>query len=140
MKKEEILSQLTEARKIIDQCIAALGNTPVATVSKKDVHIKTKSLNVDFTLNERNFVKNYGQGLNGEKKFVLLLAYLTKGKTNSDIETSKIISLWGKMTGKELLGYAYNTKYPTAAKTNGWVDSKKQSTYHLRSTWMEIFS
>lgn len=141
MKKEEILSQLKEARKIIDHCVAALGTTGnTAAVTKTSLVKAVKPMKIDFTLNERNFVKTHAHGMNGQKKFVLLLAYVTKGKTGADVEGAKITSLWRKMTAKELLGYPYNDKYPTAAKTSGWVDSKKHGTYHLRGTWVEIFS
>src|SRR5256885_636361 len=114
MKKEEILSQLKGAQEIIDRCVAALGATSGSTVvPKKPAVTMAKTTKVDFTLNGRNFVKTYGRGMNGQKKFVLLLAHITKGKTGVDIETGKVVSLWGKMTAKELLGYTYNDKYPT---------------------------
>jgi hypothetical protein len=141
MKKTEILAQLKEARKIIENCISGLGATSDSPVAFNKATTSTaKPMKIDFGLNERNFVKTYGRGMNGEKKFVLLLAQLTKGKTGSDIETAKVISLWGKMTAKELLGYAYNPKYPTAAKTNGWINSEKYGTYRLCTTWMEILT
>lgn len=141
MKKQEILLQLKEAKEIINRCIVSLGaDKVISLMSRKAIAVTTKSNNIDFTLNERNFVKTYGKNMNGQKKFVLLLAYIAKGKTDVDVEIGTVQSKWGKMTAKELLGYSYNDKYPTAAKTNGWIDSKKYGTYHLRITWIEIFS
>ncbi|MCE9586222.1 hypothetical protein K8R04_02795 [Candidatus Uhrbacteria bacterium] len=141
MKNEEILAQLKVAQGIVNRCITALELPATrATARKMSIPTAPKVTNVDFSLNARNFVKTYGRNMNGQKKFVLLLAYLTKGKTGTDVETGTITPLWGKMKAKELLGYAYNDKYPTAAKTSGWIDSKKHGTYHLRDAWNEIFS
>lgn len=92
---------------------------------------------IDFTLNERNFVKTYAKHMSGSKKFTLLVAYLAKGK-QADVEGDKIVSLWNRM--RSILGYSFNPKYTTEAKTNGWVDSKKRGYYFLRNNWKEILS
>ena len=92
---------------------------------------------IDFTLNERNFVNTYGKHMSGSKKFTLLIAYLAKGK-QTDVEGERIVSLWNRM--RSILGYSFNPKYTTEAKTNGWVDSKKRGYYFLRNNWKEIFS
>jgi hypothetical protein len=94
---------------------------------------------IDFELNERNFVKTYAKGMNGAKKFTLLLALMAKGKIGEAIEVSAIRSRWNKIKAKNLLGYPFNVNYPNAAKTHGWVDTKKYGTYFLRNTWMKIF-
>ena len=145
MEKEEIIIQLQKAQKIIDLCVAELGATaiklprsvkkvPATSVPKQGVP------DMDFGLNERNFIKTHASGMGGPKKFVLLLARMTQGKTDTDIEVSAIAAKWNKMTSKDLLlGYSFNAKYATVAKTEGWIDSRKYGTYHLRKTWKDIF-
>ena len=93
----------------------------------------------DFSRNERYFVKLHAKGMNGEKKFVLLVAYLAKGKTDVDIKPKDVETKWNKMTESNLMGSPYNGKYATMAKNNGWVDSRKYGTYHLTDSWREIF-
>jgi hypothetical protein len=92
-----------------------------------------------FNLNERNFVRQYGKGLNGPKKFVLLVAHEVQGSLDKSVEVSTIRSKWSRMTSKQLLGYEFNLQYPTTAKTNGWIDSKQKGEYHLLSGWQNIF-
>jgi hypothetical protein len=140
MKKVELIDQLKKAQKILLSCIGELKN--------KDEFFKPSSKKTEggitseikFNLTERNFVKTYVKGMSGSKKFTLLLAYLAKGKINSDTELGIISTKWDKMKSKDLLGVPFNRKYPTEAKTAGWVDSVKKGTYRLCSSWMEIFS
>lgn len=144
MDKKQIITQLAKAQEIIQDCMDALESTGTsvterARVPKKQV-AKRNIGEIDFTLNERNFVKTYGGGLNSPKKFVLLLAYLVQGKVAQDVEVSVVMAKWSKMTSKDLLGTSYNGKYATVAKTSGWIDSKKHGTYRLHSSWMNIFS
>ncbi|MFZ3012038.1 MAG: hypothetical protein WA060_03545 [Minisyncoccia bacterium] len=143
MKKEEIVFELKKAQKIINTCLDALesasGKILISNRVKKKGERSAVS-NVDFSLNERNFIKTYAKGMSGPKKFTLLLAFMAKGRTNVDVEMSAISTKWSKMTGKDLLGYKFNLYYSVTAKTSGWVDSKKHGTYHLRNTWMNIFS
>lgn len=40
---------------------------------------------------------------------------------------------------KSLAGMRFNRKYPTVAKDNDWVESKRQGVYCLRPSWKEIF-
>ena len=135
----EIVSQLTKAREIIDQCLNSLATGSVAPqrVTKKSVNATPVKLN--FTLNERHFISTYGKGLSGPKKFVLLLARETKGVVGVEIELATLRTKWNKMTAKNLMGYDFNLFYPNDAKTRGWIDSKKPGKYHLCSNWMDIF-
>jgi len=144
-RSADILSQLVEARGIIDACIGALSRSAKGKVthssSKADTASQTsRSRKLDFSVNERNFIKTHAKGLSGPKKFVLMLAYLTKGKVGLDTPVSAVRSRWGKMTAQNLMGYDFNVKYPNEAKTQGWVDSKKNGVYHLREKWTEIFN
>lgn len=95
---------------------------------------------IDFSLNERNFIRTYARGMSGSKKFALLLAFLVKGKVGESVGANVITARWNKMKAGNLMGYAFNTKYPTEAKTSGWVDLRKHGTYCLLNSWMEIFS
>lgn len=51
---------------------------------------RTTSVNpvpqLDFTKPERAFIKTYARKLNGQKKFVLLLAYLAKGALKKEVQ------------------------------------------------------
>jgi len=85
---------------------------------------KIASQDIDFSLNERAFVKRYVVGKSGPKRFTLLLAYLSKGGVNKNIELSEIKGRWNKMSTKALLG-KFNMFYPNDAKTRGWVNSKE---------------
>ncbi len=143
LSEKDIASRLLEARAIIDECVTAFSKGKVRGGSKSSVKPASaksaRPAKLDFGLNEKNFVKTYAKGLSGPKKFTLLLAHMTKGKTGADVEVSTINSKWNKMKAKNLLGYAFNRKYPNEAVTYGWVDSKKYGFYHLRPGWMGIF-
>lgn len=94
----------------------------------------------DWSLNERAFVNKYvGSLTSGTEKFVLILAYLAKGDEQSEISIKEIQLLWSKMTASSLLGIKYNGKYPTEAKTRGWVNSSKPGVYQLAYGWHEIY-
>ncbi len=93
--------------------------------------------NIDFSLNERAFIKRYASGKSGPKKFALLLTYLVKGDTEKDIKLSMIKKHWNKMTAKTLLG-KFNRFYPNEAKTRGWVNSKERGSYFLTNEWKNI--
>lgn len=100
-------------------------------LSPKVSAVKT---DIDFSINERAFVKRYATDKSGPKKFTLLLAYLAKGEVDKNIELSEIKKHWGKMTSKALLG-KFNMFYPNDAKTRGWIDSKEYGNYNLTNEW-----
>ena len=130
---KNILARLERLEKTVFN--SGKNKSVAKTTDKKSSH-PTK---LDFGLNEKNFIKTYAKGLSGPKKFTLLLAHMTKGKTGANIEVGAISSKWNKMKAKNLLGYTFNGKYPNEAVTQGWVDSKKYGFYHLRQGWMGIF-
>lgn len=140
---DQVLRQLIEARKIIDSCVESLSDAPniarIARGSAKDGLQKKIKPQLNFGLNERNFVRTNGKGLSGPKKFVLLLAREAKGKVEVEVKLDVLRTKWNKMTSKGLMGYKFNLFYPNEAKTNGWIDSKKTGSYQLCDTWMEIF-
>lgn len=98
---------------------------------------RTSGQDIDFSLNERAFVKRYAADKSGPKKFTLLLAYLSKGEINKNVELSEIRKYWNKMATKTLLG-KFNRFYPNNAKTHGWIDSKEYGNYNLTNEWQNV--
>lgn len=140
MEKEEIRSRLQEARAILDGCISALSSRrkfgkKVALGKVKKIQTVTK---LHFGSNERNFIKTYSHGMSGAKKFTLLLAFLSKGKIGNEVALIEIETAWNRMKAKNLMGYKFNRKYSTEAKTEGWVNSGKHGFYQLLNGWMDI--
>ena len=87
---------------------------------------------IDFSLNERAFVKRYAEKKSGPRKFTILLGYLAAGEVGKDIPLTTIQGRWNKM--KSLLG-KFNRFYANQAKNQGRVDSKKRGTYRLTKEW-----
>ena len=99
----------------------------------------TTNAKLVFTKPERAFVKAYARGLNGQKKFALLLAYLAKGEKGREVELKEVEKRWNKMKAPNLFGAKFNRFYPTVAKEHGWVDSPRHGVYVLTESWQEIF-
>lgn len=112
------------------------ARAPVKIFSKQNTTIS----NPDFSIPIRAFVKKYARSMSGPQKFVLLLAYFSKGERNKNILLFDIEMKWNHMTSKSLLSMKFNRFYPAQAKENDWVESKKQGEYNLRPAWQEIFS
>lgn len=117
---------------------AVFGDKKLSSKISTESTRKTRNLCLDFSLNIRAFVKRFVADKSGPKKFVLLLAYLTKGKIGIGIKLGKIRKEWNKMSGKSLLG-KFNRFYPNEAKTQGWVDSKEYGVYCLTDSWQEVY-
>ncbi|MFA7677720.1 MAG: hypothetical protein WCY34_06095 [Candidatus Omnitrophota bacterium] len=98
---------------------------------------KTYAPDIDFSINERNFVKKYAVDKSGPKKFTLLLAYLVKGEIDKNFELSEIKNRWNKMSAKSMLG-KFNMFYPNDAKTRGWIDSREYGKYNLTKEWKNV--
>jgi hypothetical protein len=114
---------------------AVFGNCHPDAQDKKDITAPTTEIN--FSLNERAFATRYMANKSGPKKFTLLLAYFAKGKVGENISLSDIRKHWNRMEAKTLLG-KFNLFYPNAAKTRGWVDSRKYGTYSLTNEWEQV--
>jgi len=110
---------------------------PATKEKKLPAKTSDMKIDIDFSINERAFVKRYATDKSGPKKFTLLLAYLAKGEIEKNIELSEIKKHWGKMTSKTLLG-KFNMFYPNDAKTRGWIDSKEYGSYNLTNEWRAI--
>lgn len=103
----------------------------------KESRRKSTTIPQNFSMNIRAFAKRFVADKSGPKKFVLLLAYFSKGQVGKNIELSTIRKDWDKMSAKTLLG-KFNRFYPNEAKTQGWVDSKEFGTYCLTDGWKEV--
>ncbi|MGB2762702.1 MAG: hypothetical protein WBC21_04205 [Minisyncoccales bacterium] len=99
---------------------------------------KVSARNIDFSINERVFVKRYILGKSGPKKFTLLLAYSVKGEIDKSFKLSEIKKRWEKkLAAKNMLG-KFNMFYPNDAKTHGWIDSKEYGKYNLTNEWENV--
>lgn len=127
MEKED-LKELIKRVEILEDAVFKIKKVPPAKTEQFD----PKEL--DFTLNERTFVSRYVSDKGGPKRFALLLAYVTKGEIGKEVNVNDIITIWSRMSKKDLLG-PYNRFYPNEAKTKGWVDSKKTGMYQLTKEW-----
>lgn len=129
MEKEiaEIKERLTKLEKAVFE---ATSTAPAANDSSSDL---------DFSLNERAFIKKYSSGFNGQEFFVLISAYLAEGKIGATIDLLEIKSIWKSCAG--MIKVPYASIFSTRAKENGWVDSLKDArgSYVLGKNWQEIF-
>jgi len=81
-------------------------------------------------------VKKYGNGMSGQKRFALLVAYLTKGDPMASVSLKDIERSWKKM--KALMGGPFNGAYSLRARDEGWLDTPKYGMYAVRPAWKEI--
>ncbi len=140
---DELIERIEEARDALDAALKFLkksGGTrqkaKTAARSLKPSHRSTPTL--DFSMPLRAFVKKHCDGLNGAKKFTLLLAYLTRGDASKTVPLSDIEAQWNKMTAKGLLGMKFNRLYTSRARENDWVSTEKAGSYRLRPSWRVI--
>ncbi|OGF64263.1 hypothetical protein A2661_00770 [Candidatus Giovannonibacteria bacterium RIFCSPHIGHO2_01_FULL_45_24] len=134
MNDNQLITRVEKAEKdIADLKKAVFGNNRPKPKIKGSSHQEP-----DFSLNIRAFVKRYAAGKSGPKRFVLLLAFLTKSEVGVDVELEKVRNEWSKMSAKNLLG-KFNRFYPNEAKTQGWADSKAHGTYCLTNAWKEVY-
>ena len=94
---------------------------------------------LDFSLNQRAFIKKYSAGFNGQEFFALILGYLSGGKELTPVDLSKIKLVWKSCLG--IIGAPYASTFSTRAKENGWVDSAKDArgSYVLGKHWRDVF-
>ena len=135
MNKNDLSSLINRVERLEAE---VFGDKPKQVKDKIKTFAKIKNSKLDFSINIRAFVKRFATDKSGPKKFVLLLAYLTKSETGKNVVLGDIRKEWGKMSGKNLLG-KFNRFYPNEAKTQGWIDSKEYGTYCLADTWQESY-
>jgi hypothetical protein len=125
---------------LLGEADADMSSPLKATASRvRRVQLSSKQdpkCGIDLSLPERAFFKKYSPSLSGPKQFVLLLAYLAKGKVGNEVPLSEIKSRWGKMTS--ILDCDFNPSFTNTAKEKGWVDVKKTGIYVLHSSWQGI--
>lgn len=139
MDKDNLIQKLNQAQIIIAECLTDLGGKEVVRPIKGDPKVGEDSeAEVDFSKPFRPFVKKYAKGKSGPKKFVLLVAYLTKGDVSQSISLNDVETQWKKM--KSLLGSDFNRFYSSQAKDRDWVDSPKQGFYILRPNWKDVLN
>jgi hypothetical protein len=117
-----------------------LHQTAKRALKHSNPRSRTKQVgtSVDFATPIRAFIKRFGRGIGGPQRFVLLVAYLTKGQARTEVAVSDIEAQWNKM--KSLLDGAFNRAHGTRAKDHGWVDSPKRGVYVLLPGWKAIFN
>lgn len=94
---------------------------------------KATTASLDFSLPVRAFIKRYARRASGPRKFVILLARLSKGEMSSEVAFTEIEREWNRMT--QLMGGRFHRSHAARARENGWVDSPKKGTYKLLSGW-----
>jgi len=144
MNKEKLIQSLKQIRSLVEDSLLELSAIHKTDISEKKIQqSKYFSGEIDFDMNERAFIKKYGKGMSGPKKFVLILAYLVKGEVGKEKSIKEIRKHWSKMTSllKNRRGEKgeFNTYYSTTAKDNNWVDSKKYGFWFLTEDWKKIF-
>lgn len=139
--RTKLIEMLGQIKVLVDQCITLLGDetsTRPTSKTKLERPSKITPKGLDFHLPERAFIRAYARNLSGPKKFVLLIAYLAKGKVNVDVQLRDVEKHWNRMTSPSLLDGKFNRFYSNAARERGWVDTKKAGIYVLRPTWMDV--
>jgi len=143
---KKIIQKLQQIKLLTEECVVELSSKEILkkTLVGKPSEIQSIiTAKIDFDMNERAFIKNYNKRMSGPKKFVLILAYLVKGKVGEEKSTAEIKKHWNKLKSvlknqkKEKM--KFNTYYVDVAKSNNWVDSKKYGFYFLTPHWKEIF-
>lgn len=87
---------------------------------------------IDFGLPRRAFLRQHAQGT-GTRKFAVLLAHMTQGKTSVPVTRDAIEREWTRNKG--VLGGNFQNMYATRSKEKGWTDSPKRGTFVLRADW-----
>jgi hypothetical protein len=108
---------------------SAAKRGPGQRAKRSAVH--TSAPQLDYGLNERAFMKAHGR-MSGQRKFVLLTAYIARGKVGAEVTLGDIQRLWKRMTAR--LG-RFNLSYTIRAKENGWVNTRKKGVYMLTTSW-----
>lgn len=125
---------ITEIKKRLEKLEKAVFEDGV-----KEVPVVAKVGELDFSLNQRAFIKKYSSSFNGQEFFTLILAYLSGGKELAPVDLSRIKAVWKSCAG--IIGAPYASTFSTRAKENGWADAAKNSrgSYMLGKHWQDIF-
>jgi len=136
---EHLIEQVEKARAILDEVLALAPRGNARTRKPASGKGAPDHKPIDFSTPMRAFVKKHSNGMNGPKKFALLVAYLTKGDVSKQVSLVDVVKHWNKMTGKGLLGMKFNPVYTGRARESDWVHAEKAGMYKIRPAWKEIF-
>ena len=142
MEKDKLIATLQQIKVLADECLASLDTSAMPKRATKKLGAPShapKPHDVDFGMPVNPFVRKYGNGLSGQKKFTLLLAWFAKGGLKNEIAISQIRKQWNRMTAKSLLEMEFNQFFPAEARNSDWVELKKKGIYSLRPSWKDIF-
>src|ERR1700738_843848 len=101
MKAETTLHELIRRIERLEREV--FGATGRKTKEKRGTTVASSGSRlerIDFSMSMRAFVKKHTPGMNGAKKFALLLAYLTKGEASKKVPFNELRRQWNRMTGK----------------------------------------
>jgi hypothetical protein len=133
-----MLEKLQKIQNLIAECIKELSKSKSDSKFKKQIINKVSKQLLDFSLNDRAFIKKYGKNLSGPKKFVLLVAYIARGGINNVVESKEITKKWNKVSS--FMGGKSQKNFGTRAKENGWLNSPKYGSYVLSKNWGDILN
>jgi hypothetical protein len=104
-------------------------------IDKQEIVATGPNTKINYSLNERAFVKRYATKKSGPEKFTLMVAYLVKGKVGETVLLDTIQKHWNRM--KSMLG-EFNRFYSNQAKSNNYVDTEGRGKYKLTDEWEQI--
>jgi hypothetical protein len=137
MTREKLISKLEELKTIAEECLTLLAGEPDPTlIQGRGTAAREQREALDFNKPIRPFMKSYYKNLGGSKKFVLLVAWLTKGDLKKQIALSEIKKQWGQMTA--ILEMNFNLFFTGDAKDRDWVETKSKGLYNLRPAWRDV--
>ncbi len=87
---------------------------------------------IDFGLPRRAFLRRHAKG-GGPRKFAVLLAHMTQGKTSVPVTREAVEKEWTRNRG--VLGGDFRAMYATRSKEKGWTDSPGRGNFVLRADW-----
>ena len=135
----EVEAKLHQIKALADECLRELGRLLKEKTKSKKISVQVANPGpgkLDFSKPVRPFMKSYSQGMNGQKKFTLLLARLAKGDLATGIALTEIERHWKKMTA--IMEMDFNRYFTSKARDEDWVESAKGQ-YKLRPGWKAIF-
>jgi len=138
MNQKNLIQKIKEIKALLEECLIELSGE--STITNKDSLQGVTKSSVDFEIPIRPFIKHYAKRLSGSKKFVLLLAWMTKGDEKKEISLSQIRAQWDKMKSSSLLGFKFNRFYPAEAQENNWVENTGKGMYKLRPNWSIVLN
>jgi hypothetical protein len=138
-----LIADLEQARLLIEKSLDTLRGQPSSQTLQSNAGIAQPKLllernlpsDIDFSTPARPFMKSFA-GLSGARKFVLLVAWMSKGDPETQVSLSEVENLWHSMSG--MLKATFNRKFTSDAKESDWVQTKKVGFYNLRPSWKEV--